>query len=190
MKRNAMLYAINWRTGKTSLIPVNLEQYSNKKIRFKDFQILEDWNEVLIYVDVLVKKKVRNVFVVQLNDEGKAENSFNLTKDLEANILSVSASKLGDDEYIFTGTYSNNGFATSQGLYFARTADEKVEAIEYYGYADMSKTFLNYLPKKKQAKIEKKKKKREAKGKSVTFNYRLASHPLIELMSGEYLYLG
>ena len=122
--------AVNWRNGRTNLVPINLEQYNGRIIRFMGFQVLEGWNEILIYANVLFGKNSRNVVIVRINSHTKNEGSFSLTKDLESNILSLSALKEEEGKYIFAGTYSNDGFDLSQGLYFARTSGEKIETMK------------------------------------------------------------
>lgn len=188
VKRDVFLFAINWKTGKSNLIPIKLNAYDSKDIRVQNFQILEEANEILLYVVGLNSRKESDMHVLKLDANGKKVGAFNLTKKIKENIADISAYKLNDEQYIFTGTYSKTSITGSQGLFFCQTSNNKVDFIEFYNFLDLDE-FLSYLPKRREAKIEKKKEKKEAKGKEIKFNYRIADHDIIDIDDG-YIFVG
>ena len=188
IKRSPYLFSVNWKTGEQKLILIGIENINPKKISLLGFQLIEEANEVMLYVKVQTDKRKSDIYVVRLNDQGKKEEVFNLTKDIDKNIVDISASKLDDEEYVFTGTYSTKYIGVSEGLFFCLTQANDIEFINFYNFLDLD-NFLSYLPERRQKKIEEKKKKKEAKGKELKINYRIAGHDVITLDDG-YLLLG
>ena len=188
VKHNKFLYSINWKTGKANIIPVHISGYSNKKLKLTHFQVLEETNEIFIYVKALQNKSNSDIYIIRLNDEGKKQEIYKLTANIETNIVSVSASPLGNDKFIFTGTYSDKRTYTSEGLFFCEAEKEKINFIEYYKFTNLE-NFFKYLPERKQKKIEKKKNRKEAHGKKLKYNYLIAEHAIIQMEDG-YSFLG
>lgn len=164
VKKNPTIFSINWKTGKINQMPIVLEGFKTKDISLLDFQVLEDANEILMYTKAYTKRKETDIYIFRFNDEGQKVETYSFTKGLEQNIIDLSSSKLNEDENIITGTYSNNSASTSEGIYFCKTSNEKIDFIKFYKFLDL-KNFLSYLPEKKQEKIEKKKKKKQNKTK-------------------------
>lgn len=188
VKKNPTIFSINWKTGKINQMPIVLEGFKTKDISLLDFQVLEDANEILMYTKAYTKRKETDIYIFRFNDEGQKVETYSFTKGLEQNIIDLSSSKLNEDENIITGTYSNNSASTSEGIYFCKTSNEKIDFIKFYKFLDL-KNFLSYLPEKKQEKIEKKKKKKQNKGKELKFSYQIAAHEIMKIENG-YLFLG
>ncbi len=187
VKHNKFLYSINWKTAQANIIPVHISGYNNKNLKITHFQVLEETNEVFLYVKAY-RGKDSDIYIIRLNHEGKKQEMFKLTKNIETNFVSVSASDLGNNNYIFTGTYSDKRSNTSEGLFFCKAHKGEINFIEYYNFTHLE-NFFKYLPEKKQEKIEKKKQKKEARGKELSYNYLIAEHEIIQLDDG-YLFLG
>ncbi len=188
IKKSPVIISINWKTGDQKLIPIKIDNISSKKTILTNAQVLEDSNEVFVYVKTIISKKKSNIYIVRLNDKGEKKDISSLTKNTERNITNISASKLKEDKYIFTGTYSTKKTNLSEGLFFCLSEKNEVKFIEFYNFTDLD-NFLSYLPEKKQERIEKKKSRKEKKGKELKFNYSIYGHDLIELDDG-YLFLG
>jgi len=148
-----------------------------------NFQALESSNEIFVYAKAIIDKRKNDIYVIRLNNEGSKEDAFNLTKNVEENIIDVSALRLDEDKYIYTGTYSTKYTSSSEGLFFCQTEENKIDFIEFYSFLDLE-NFLSYLPEKRQEKINKKKEKKEKKGKELKFNYRISPHEIISLDDG------
>ncbi len=187
IKKKPFLISINRKTGKTNLIPIEIGDYSAKKTIVQRMQVLEKSGEILVYVNVIVKKSKDEIFVVQMNDKGKKTGMFHFTKGISENIIDISGSSVGEGSYVFTGTYSRST-TSSEGIFFSRVDNNEVDFINFVKFLDM-KNFLSYLPKREQDKIEKKIKKKEKKGKEVTLSYRIADHAVIP-SGDDFLFLG
>lgn len=188
IKKVPYLFSVNWKTGKQNFIPVSLRNYSIKKTQLIGFQALESSNEIFLYVKAQVEKKKSELYVIRLNDRGGKEEVFNLSKSIDQNIIDVSASKLNNGKYIFTGTYSTKSINESEGLFFCQAQENDIDFIKFYNFLDLEK-FLSYLPEKKQEKIEKKKERKEERGKEFKLKYQLATHDVEELEDG-YIFMG
>ena len=188
VKKAPFLFSVNWKTGQKNLIPISISDISPKKTTFKDLQILEDAKEIIVYAKAQIDKKNSEMYVVRLDDKGKKKDFFKLTKDIEQNIVDISASKLDNGKYIFTGTYSTKSTDLSEGLFFCQSEKGKVDFIKFYNFTKLE-NFLSYLPERKQNKLEKKKQRKEANDKELIINYRMATHEVIQLADG-YLFLG
>ncbi|MGB0523112.1 MAG: hypothetical protein ACPGJS_09135 [Flammeovirgaceae bacterium] len=188
IKKDSFLFSVNWKTGKKQFIPVNIPRISPKKVSLWNFQTMKESNEIFLYVRAQIEKNKHDIYIIRLNDKGEKEDLFNLTKDIDKNIMSVTASKLADGKYVFTGTYSKKFAVSSEGMYFCQGQEGKIDFIEFYNFLDLE-NFLAYLPQKRKKKLEKKKERKEKKGKAFKISYRIAAHNIIQLDDG-YLFLG
>ena len=174
--------------GTTKIIPINVGKYNLKKMSVVNFQILEDASELLVFVRVRESKKESEMIMIQIDEDGDKKATVNLSETLERNMVSISATKIDEDEFIITGTYSTKSLGTSEGLFFGKATGDELSFIRYHNFSDFT-DFFGYLPEKAQEKIDKKKKKKEKKGKELKTNYRIADHDIQDLDDG-YLYLG
>lgn len=182
------LFSINCVTGVQKQIPILIEGANPKKIFFESFQIMEKFNEILLYVYVPLKGKKNDYYIVKLDDKGNKKETFNLSKDIDKNLINVTGTRIDQNKYVFTGTYSSQSTSYSEGIFFFTLNNQKVENVNFYNYLDLQ-NFLNYLPEKTQKKIEKKEEKKEDHNKELTLNYLIAAHDLITTSDG-YLLLG
>jgi hypothetical protein len=187
IKKAPMLFTLDLGSERQDLIPITLRNYDPKKLSIEDVQIIEESKEVLVYINAYDKKE-HDLYVLRLDKSGDTKSSFNLTKDHEMKLSSVSASYLGNSTYIYTGTYSKKSSRSSQGVYLCKTKKDEVSFFKFFNFLDFD-NFLSYLPEKKQEKIKKKKSKKESKGKEIKLSYLMASHDIVEI-DGKYLYLG
>lgn len=188
MSKESFLVAINWKTGKLDIVPIEIQGYKQKQIYVSRFQVLKEAQEVFAYVKVQVSKKVSELYVVRLNDEGEREDMFKLESETGENLISISASKVDEDQYVFTGSYSTISTISSEGIFFMERLNGKTTFMNFFKYTDLD-DFLSYLSDKSQQKIEKKKQKKEKKGKELKISYNLANHEIIKVEDG-YIFLG
>ena len=188
IKKDCFLMSVNWKTGKTKLIPILLKGYKNKNIYIQSFQVLEATKEVFVYVKAKDSGRENQLYVIKINELGEKEEIFNFSADITQNITSISASNIGEDEYIFTGTYSTKSTSMSEGLFFSKVYNNKIHFINFYNFLDLD-DFLSYLPERKQKKIAKKQKKKEKRGDELIINYNIADHDVIIQEDG-YILLG
>jgi hypothetical protein len=189
IKRNPYLFSINWKTGKQKSFPIYITEVKKlKNVYLDNFQLLEETNEVMCYVKAKVDKKKIDTYVIRLDAEGNQKEMFNLTKNIEQNIIDLSAQNVGEDKFIYTGTYATKSVMSSEGIFFCESEEGVVNYINFHEYLELD-NFLSYMSDKAQAKIKKKKQKKEAKGKSYNFLYRIAAHDIIRRDDG-YIFIG
>lgn len=186
-KREVFLSLINWKTGRTKIIPININGVKPKRIFFENFQVLEGEKELFAFISARIDKKVET-FALKLDHRGNKKEMFSLTKKYENVVSGISVSKIGDGEYIYTGTYSKKNSSVSNGLFIGKSTNGKVNFIESYNFLELN-NFLTYLPAKKQKRIEKKKKRKARRGKELTYNYLIACHDIIK-KGDKYILLG
>ena len=188
IKKESFLFSVNWKTGKKNFIPVNIPRIKPKNLSLWNFQMLEESNEIFLFVRAIVDKRKQDIYIIKLNDKGQKEDTYNLTENIDQNIVSINASQLSNGKYIFTGTYSKKYLGRSEGMFFCQGTKGKIDFIKLYNFLELE-NFLSYLPEKKKKKIEKKKKKKERKGKEYVISYQIAPHGIIELEDG-YMFIG
>jgi len=188
VKKKPFLISVNRKTGNSNLIPIIIGDYSAKKTYIQRMQVLEKSGEILVFIEVMVKKSKNEIFVVQMNNKGEKTGMFHFTDRISENIIDISGSNVGKGQYVFTGTYSRNSTMSSEGIFFSRVDNNKVDFTNFIKFTEM-KQFLFYLPQREQDKMEKKIKKKEEKGKELTFSYRIADHAVIRV-GDEFLFLG
>lgn len=182
------LVSINWKSGKQKHIPVQTDNVKPKNTQLIGFQTLPQSNELFVYVKAITDKRSSSFYVFRLNTDGEKDMQIELSKDMSKNIVSATASKLSEQKYIFTGTYSTKSTSASEGMFFCQIDQKRLSFINYYNFLDLE-NFLNYLPERKKEKIEKKKDRKEDRGKDYAINYRIAPHKIIQLDDG-YIMLG
>lgn len=187
IKKAPILYKVDITSGKGGVIPLNIGVYSPKKTEIKNFQLLEETEEIIILSNVNISKLSSEAYFSVIDKNGKIQKAIKISSVNENNIISISSYRQDDNTMIITGTYSKNG-SLSEGLFFGKIENNQIEYIRYYNFLDL-KDFLSYLPERKQERIEKKKEKKEAKGKELSFSYYIESHDVITLNDG-YLFIG
>lgn len=184
--KNPYLFSLNWKTGKQDPIPISIKNVKPKFVRLDGFQLLEESNEIMLFVSARVSKKKNDTYIILLDDEGNKIDEYNLTSQVEENIIDATSFNVGNGDYIFTGTYSSVSSYSSEGIFFCKANKGNIEYINFYRYTDL-KEFMSYLPERKQKKIEKRKNRKEKKGKDLKLNYSLAMHDIILREDGYYL---
>lgn len=187
LKKERMIYMMNLRSDELRVHPLLILGYKTGNIKIESSQIINNTNDFFVYVNAYTKKDV-DVYVFRFDENGDKVGSFKISEGLEENITSISASRVGKDEYLFTGTYSLKSSSASEGLYICKTDHEKVEFIKFYNFLNLS-NFLSYLPEKRQEKIEKKRVRKASKGKTYAINYFIAAHDII-VRDDKYIFIG
>ncbi|MBI1308132.1 MAG: hypothetical protein GC181_16135 [Bacteroidetes bacterium] len=185
----AFLISMNWKNGEMKTIPVTISGVNAKKIQLKNFQVLKESNEIFLYAQVAVSKKKTESYIIRLNDAGEIVSTFKLSRKGDYNYLAITAYKLDQDKYIFTGTYSSKFTAlSSDGMFICKTEGDEISQLEVYRFIDLD-NFLDFMPKKSRSKIEKKKKKMADKNRDFAISYQLAVHNIIPVEDG-FIFLG
>lgn len=173
-------------TGAVTEIPFKFGDFRKKDISILDYQVID--SEILVFVSAKTNRKVEDLYVAVLDQiSGNQKEFYIVTDNLEEKIVSVAATK-SNGKYILTGTYSKDKKNYANGIFLGEIEKQKLSFIKFYNFLDL-KNFTNYLPEKKQDKIERKKDRYEEKGKELLMNYNIATHPITETADG-YMFLG
>ena len=187
IKKNPALISINTKTGKRGITALTVPKFKSKFLSVDDIQTVEKTDEVFVYIKAFSRRR-SGLYIFRLDKDGNKLDMFNFADGLDKKISSVTASNTGPDEYLMTGTYSSVSSMYSEGLYIAKVKNGKREFIEFYNFLDFEE-FLNYLPERRQEKIERKKARKKERGKEMTINYQIASHDILTI-DGNYVFIG
>lgn len=188
VKDSPIIFSINWKTGLQKVIPISVPGIKPKKTTIIDFQTLNSSSEIFVFMKAYDSKKESSIHVLKFDDNAKKLEQYKLNTGSDKNLVSLSASKTADGEYILNGTYSSKTVTTSEGIFIAKVVNKKVDFIKFYNFLKLD-DFLSYLPQKKQEKIKKKQSKKAKRGKELVINYLIASHDIIKTSTG-YVFLG
>ena len=188
LKREPVVWRINWNTGIKKILPISVPAFKLKDLKIMEVQTLGASKEVFLFIKAIESKRSHNTFVIKYDDEGRKKEFYEVKTDDEHQLMSSSASRIDNEEYIFNGTYSTPKSSGSNGLYIGKMKDQKLEFLKYYNFLDLD-NFLSYLPERRQEKIEKKKKRKSKKGKELNISYLIASHDVIKTDDG-YIFVG
>ncbi|MDX1478548.1 MAG: hypothetical protein R3301_12630 [Saprospiraceae bacterium] len=122
-------------------------------------------------------RRNNGLIYIQSYASGKRVDEIRVVPRGDNNLLSARITEIGDGVRIIAGTYSERR-QYGTGMYLARIDDGEQSFITYHHFADFN-NFFAYLPRKKQARIERKKERKEEKGKDLSLNYQLLTHDMI-----------
>jgi hypothetical protein len=182
-----VLFTLNFTSKEKKITPIFFKEYSGYSSKILSIKQVFNSKDVEVLVKV-EKKKEKEVVVLTFDEKGEKKGYYIFTENLDKNISSLSGTKTGPSEYVYTGTYTSRNNSSSEGIFISKTNGSKVEYINFINFLDLE-NFTSYMSQRKQEKIEKKKKKKSSKGKELTISYKVASHPLIKTDDG-YIYLG
>jgi len=190
-KKKLLVLMANISTGKvTTVLPQTKTEY---KLTFVDLEKVKTSSgfEMAFQYKVKISKKEQQTYMLRFNENAEQVGKFLILPkpEAETHLLTSTLTKVADDNYILTGTYSKGKRpGSANGIYFASLSESGLKFIKYYNFLDI-KNFTSYLSEKKQEKIEKKKAKKEDKGEELNLNYNCTIHDIVDL-GGKYVFLG
>jgi hypothetical protein len=135
-------------------------------------------------VYTISKKKVKFLNIKSFRGK-ETLGDITIKPEGEDNLLTGKITTISESEKIIIGTYGVKGSSGSNGVYFARLINDAEFIIKYYNFTDFER-FFDFLSEKEKERIDKKKQKREARGKELNLDYQLLTHDLIQ-KDGRYL---
>jgi hypothetical protein len=186
IKKERFLFSINWKTGKKHMMPIQIEGYKSKNIILDGFQLIQESNEIFLYVKAYGRKMEYKFFIVKLNNKGEKEDMFDFSANFIQKIVSVTTYKLNEKEYIYTGTFSKTGSGAT-GIFFCKGNNGNIESTNLVNFSDMDISQID-----REAKINEKSKKgskRRNNKKTTTVYTNLVLHEIIPVENG-YFFLG
>jgi hypothetical protein len=187
-KKTTQLAVINWVTGKSEFIPISIEGYKANKLDITHIQVIEESKEFFVYITAVLSKTETKSYVVRLDDHGKKQDVFKIEDGGERNIVSISASKIGDDEYIFSGTFSLTDVNQSQGVFILQRSAGKTGFKNFVKFQDLD-NFMSYFPDHVESIMGNKEERVEKRGKELLVNCNVSSHEIIN-QGTEHIMLG
>ncbi len=182
------MYAIDWTNGEVKVIPIRIDGFKWNRMRSLNMQTVEGAEEAILFLRAFVSKKEADIYAMHFDGKGNLMRKYRIKEPEGKNFIGFTTSKIGEDHYILSGTFSSGSVNTSEGLFFAELENEKLNYTEFYNFIDLQ-NFFTYLSEKSQEKIEKKKEKKANRGQELKVNYFIAEHKVIVLDDG-YLFLG
>lgn len=123
--------------------------------------------------------------IVRVLKDGEVASTFPLAQSADKNLVSVRASILGEDHYIFTGAYNEHRANTSTGFFIAEVKEGERTYLEYYNYLSLD-NFTDYLPRRQQERINRRVARSEQRGRTLTRNFMMTSHPVVRVDDRNY----
>lgn len=184
-KRKPILVTVDLESGTTKLNPILVKNF--KRIWIEGIEVDTASNEVFLFVGYWLKSKNTGMQVQMWNKAGKQTETFNLTGVKDHNLTAISGSRIAQDHYLFTGTYSKKSLVAGEGFFIAEILNGERTFLNYYNFLDLE-NFTSYLSNRKQEKIEKKKAKKAARGGSLSYTYYMSPHSVLAV-NGQYYFL-
>ncbi|MGB0883234.1 MAG: hypothetical protein ACPGTG_00795 [Flavobacteriales bacterium] len=188
IKGNDVICSIDIKTGETKKLDTSIDGFTSQYYYWhKDIQIIDEANEVLIYVQTEMLNE-NEFFIIKFDENGERKEQIELDKTEGKNIISATSTYLNENSYIVTGTYSHNKKHASTGVYISKIINGETAFIKFYNFLDFD-YFTKYLPQGKKRKIEKKQIQKDKKGKELEKGYLIEIHDIIK-HNNQYFFLG
>lgn len=189
-KKGTNLRIINIVNNEIKDLRIELSDYKDAVLSNMERVNRGDKEEYHIQFSFFDQGKVSKHLIFRYNSEGKLlSKPFVVALEKDKAVVSMRFTYSEEtDEFIISGTYTANkksGYAN--GLYTARINDMgRVSAVKTYNFFSLDH-FVDFLPKKKQEKLAKKKKRKEAKGNELLYKGRAELHEIYFYENNRYL---
>lgn len=185
VKSNATLFVVNLEDGTSKLI--NFLKYFKGSTQIKYLQYLKEEEEIHLWVSKLVAGKPEYHLMI-IDNEGNVKGNPAAFTSIQGKIIDeISSKKLGNGDYLITGSYAEKSYGYAEGFFITKMSDNVIETPKYTLFTKLEK-FFDYLPENQKNKIEKKQEKKNAKGEDLVVKYLLTLHDVVEV-NGEYILL-
>jgi hypothetical protein len=159
-----------------------IEIQAGGRFWLEGIQALPEDNIAMVYLGYWLKGRNTAMQVQIWNEQGRRETTFDISDARDHNLTTVTGSVLdmAKEHFIFTGAYSLRGASTSTGFFIAEMENGRRKYLEYYNFLDLDK-FTDYLPKRQQDRLDRKKQRHATRGSTLAVNFRLISHPVVRV---------
>lgn len=186
-KLKTCIVQVDLQTGQT-FVSECIEKEAGKKSTVVNYQFSPVSGELLVFVNKFIKKGVCELTQMTVNGSCELCNHVRLTGEGDKVISSVSGCRVAENEMVYTGTYSRSYTSYSEGMFFAKATNDKMNYIKYINFLDMKK-FLENKSELSQKITKTVKKLYEKNGKELSFKYNVITHDVIVMPTG-YLLIG
>lgn len=178
-KKGTTLRIINIIKNEFKDIKINLDDYKNAYLSNVERVAIRDKEEYQVQFSFFEKDKASKHLVFRYSSTGELKKEpfiIDIAPDKAIVDMRFTYSE-ETDEFIIVGTYTANkksGYAN--GMYTGRINEQgKVSGMKTYNFLELDH-FTEFLSKKKLARLEKKKKRKEAKGNEFVYKGNAAVH--------------
>jgi hypothetical protein len=190
-KTGPVLLLIDWRTGQLATVNVSIPLgVKPKAVKILNLQECTNIGEVSLIYGVAKTKTGPKQWFVHFNSKGDELSTVEISPGPSVRFIEITVSAISNSKFIFSGTYTRNltkkMAKSAQGFFFAESDAFKLKYVKYNNFLDL-KNFVEFLPKKTQSSIERKKERAEDDGKELAFNYLMTIHPIVATADGFFL---
>lgn len=182
-KRKPVLMALDMESG--VMRQENMEIKGRKRVWFEGLEVDTASQEAFVFLGFIIKGKMTGINVQIWDETGRRMDIFDLSDEKDKNLTAIRGTRVDAGHYIFAGTYSQRSATTGSGFFLAEMKNGKRTYLKYFNFLDLD-NFTDYLPKRQQDRMERKKKARAAKGSTLAVDYLMLPHSV--LSSGEINY--
>jgi len=184
----ACYFNADFKLGKIN--PKFLMQYVGPT-KINDISVNAKDKKTDIIVENVPDKLAYNIDIIEMNNKGEQEKTINMKLNRDKQILNAKLTKPNSNDIFVIGTYgegvsnsksiANIGTTSfgAQGMFIGKIVEDKPQFVKFYSFSKF-KQFFAFLSTKTQQKIEKKIKKKEAKGKDISYGYSFLVHDIIK----------
>jgi len=151
-------------------------------------QILKESNEVAVIFNVINNERERGKRMVIFNDEGNKSKTIELSNDIEENIVSAKTMNTGTDQYQVFGTYNLGQTNFSDGIFYSKFENGKVDNILFWDYYHLD-NFHSTLSEREQKLAKRNKEKLENESNIIRPERSMFHHDIIQVEGG-FLFIG
>lgn len=164
----------------------------DKKLMYHDLQLCtrpDGKAEVHLICWKKIKRRNLNLCYAVIDQNGVMSDKGlielpQISKDIKRSDISLA--KLRDGGYFAMGTYSVKRQLLTNGIYMSKISESGTVSFDKtYNFLDIP-NFTEYLSDRSQKRVERKKARRERRGKELIINYQSIMHDIIE-KDGKYL---
>lgn len=187
IKGKSCILQVNLKTGET-LQSAFVEKKWNKKTSIVNYQLTPESDELLVFMNRYIKRGECELSQTNVNGACELCDTIRLTGTGDKLITSVSGSRISPTEMIYSGTYSRYNTQKAEGVFFAKSMNNRLDFIRYKNFEEI-KSFADQasgLDKAFTSVVRKLFKKSKTE---FGLNYNITMHDVIRTPQG-YLLIG
>jgi hypothetical protein len=190
-KTGPTLLFIDWKTGDIQVEQVPIPAgFKAKALGIINLQDLSNTGEVSLVYGINKTKVGPKRWCIRYNANGEMAGNVDISPGPEALLMDVKVSAISKSKYIYSGTYTKNVrtklASAAQGIFFAESDASTLKYVKFTNFLDLQ-NFVEFLPKKTQERIERRKERAADEGRELAYNYLMTIHPIVSTADGYFL---
>ena len=189
-KAGPTLVFINWKSGESFHENIPLASGDKPKgVSILAIQEMSNIGELAVILGIRKSKTLFKRWSVRYNAAGNKMGEVDITPSEASVLIDVKISAVSKTKFIYSGTYSkllSSRSITAQGFFFSESDASTLKYTKFNNFLDLN-NFLDFLPAKKQARIEKRQERAAEEGRELSYNYLMTVHPIVSTTDGYFL---